>query len=851
MLLKKKGSLKFGGLLLAIILVVNMFVQYTPVMPDVEASTTASDEPVYNDETCIKSTTKDSLTVQANSSAGGGFGIGTAITGQQSYYVCFTIFGDVTGSGTVYFDFRGSQARMALSGTQCTAIGGTKNQAVNCDTGLFTEAGSKVTIYSTPSTATIWINGNKCIEDYAFTEANCNLTGTPKISWTPANIEVTDICVWTETDTPSYDADTCNLKYSNADTGSFTGAYAFDNVTIANSETYYISYTVTSTSTFYLFVRDKVKLTMTAGLCRIDQGNEVGAGDASKTVTTNMASGAKIAICTTPTTVSVWVNKVLVIDNLALNSNYQYAGGIPSVNYGNAATLTNVKVWTKKSEPAFDATKHVSVKRIESQTVAAAGSASLMGANVATNQEYWANFNIQSTSSIYFVFRGTSSQAEIAITTTTCAIQEVIGGTRTAQTRWFKHAGGLETTGMSITIHSTPTHISLWINKDKVVDNFALTNVNLEGVPKVRYATAETTISNLNIWVTAAGDEPVYDADTCILRNAIEGTQMDIEATKSANLGKQIPADKTYYISFVLQTTSSIYIDFRGTANDFYLVYNAEGRYNVYEKSTGSNKYTGTWPSYLGNLPAEGIRITICSAPDKATIWMNGLKVEEYEHVSTNAFVGAPKISYTKEEATLTDLYVWTEKNPDEWHDVSTYKADGSYPTAPEGKIFAGWYKDDMNFSPETALGKAENTGQAYALFVDEDVLTVKWQVKADVATSDSTDLRLITSVDSGNYTNVGFAISYNGTSMGNRVATTVYTELPGFEAGTVQNYSPTVFSPSSKYFMSYRFNGLTSSTYDKTFVVEPFWTTLDGTVVYGTQNTFTISDAKEFEESI
>ncbi len=135
-----------------------------------------------------------------------------------------------------------------------------------------------------------------------------------------------------------------------------------------------------------------------------------------------------------------------------------------------------------------------------------------------------------------------------------------------------------------------------------------------------------------------------------------------------------------------------------------------------------------------------------------------------------------------------------------ETYDVAPYKTAGTYPTS-DGKVFAGWFEDEALTVPYTAL-----TGNAfYAKFVNGGVLGVKAQLKEDVTlSSESADLRLITTVDSAYYASAGFFISVNGKEQ--RIdLKTVYSSVCAND-GTV--YKPTDISDSSAFFMTYVFGG-------------------------------------------
>ena len=78
--------------------------------------------------------------------------------------------------------------------------------------------------------------------------------------------------------------------------------------------------------------------------------------------------------------------------------------------------------------------------------------------------------------------------------------------------------------------------------------------------------------------------------------------------------------------------------------------------------------------------------------------------------------------------------------------DVAEYKgnkteSDWTYPTQ-NGKVFAGWYTDNTYTTPYTST-----TGEAYAKFVDANVLSVAKQLKTNtISDSSETNIRFLTS---------------------------------------------------------------------------------------------------------
>ncbi len=185
--------------------------------------------------------------------------------------------------------------------------------------------------------------------------------------------------------------------------------------------------------------------------------------------------------------------------------------------------------------------------------------------------------------------------------------------------------------------------------------------------------------------------------------------------------------------------------------------------------------------------------------------------------------------------ATTTDNYM----------EISTYRKGSTY-TAPEkeGYVFAGWYEDAKFENP---IGPEVKEGKYYAKFVDEKILTVKCQFAAGTTTeSSTTSLRMITTIDTLNFSEVGFLFEGAGRK-GDFVTTTVYTTLYGYVDANKTPYIPQqTFAPDSTYFAVMRITDIPKAVYGEIFKIVPKWMTLDGTVVQGEAKTFTIYDKAE-----
>ena len=185
--------------------------------------------------------------------------------------------------------------------------------------------------------------------------------------------------------------------------------------------------------------------------------------------------------------------------------------------------------------------------------------------------------------------------------------------------------------------------------------------------------------------------------------------------------------------------------------------------------------------------------------------------------------------------------------------DISQYRgATKTAPDVPAGYVFAGWYeKDSTNlefggYSPlDEEKANAIGTGSAYAKFVDENVLRVKFQIENGTTNENElTKLRMITTVDSLAYSSVGFEVSFNGTKV-DAISTKVYKTVHGYTSDGEKLYTPSesFACEISKYFMSYIINNIPNQYFNDSFTITPKWKTLDGTVVTGSTRETRIQD--------
>ena len=163
--------------------------------------------------------------------------------------------------------------------------------------------------------------------------------------------------------------------------------------------------------------------------------------------------------------------------------------------------------------------------------------------------------------------------------------------------------------------------------------------------------------------------------------------------------------------------------------------------------------------------------------------------------------------------------------------DVTEYKAHGTHPEQ-AGKVFAGFYADSEYTTPYM-----ETTGYAYAKFIDEKVLTIRFQEKTD-----GSAVRFVSSIDSSlDYQELGFKFSgtYGSKTITEktRPTSTVFNKINA--AGTEQVPWDVFENSDSKYFFTYTIRNIDSTVTPLEFTATPFYVTADGTEVTGTTSSY------------
>ena len=211
------------------------------------------------------------------------------------------------------------------------------------------------------------------------------------------------------------------------------------------------------------------------------------------------------------------------------------------------------------------------------------------------------------------------------------------------------------------------------------------------------------------------------------------------------------------------------------------------------------------------------------------------------------------------------------QKNPYYYEEIAEYRGETkSYPEEP-GYVFSGWYEDPEYTTPiETNV----TSGKAWAKYVEDDVLSVKAQVKLTVdsnqdgkvdSVGDETTLRVITTVDNLDYRRISFYLSKEtavdsnvygkeiNTATTDENARMVYQKLYAVGSGKDSEpitYKPTAFTWQSEYFKTFNVTGITNTevegkgnNYERNIKIVPYWITMDGTEVRGKELITCVAD--------
>lgn len=346
------------------------------------------------------------------------------------------------------------------------------------------------------------------------------------------------------------------------------------------------------------------------------------------------------------------------------------------------------------------------------------------------------------------------------------------------------------------------------------------------------------TVITANNAVQIKGGTVTVDGDKTVITSNGAAAEPSAASNGCTNTGDGIYVEDTYgYNPIVYVKGGTVGSTGEGTSALKYFdnsQENATGRIEV----SGGVFSTILKPEYC----AEGY------TPTGYIETLNGYTVEAFVLGKSDSTETVPATIYSGDGTSVMFVKVSSEN-------VTSYSQ--AYPTTTRsftnnlGKtcnyIFAGWYEDAEGSVPCAN----RPTTEAYAKFVDSDILTVKAQISNNVAgegEADKRHLRMVTTVDSLDYQQVGFVITINGKTI-EKSSSTVYKNIVAGANGVAFNYEPNsmiedrtyIFSASSAYFMTFTITNISEASFNTNIEVIPYWVTLDGSKVTGTPKILTI----------
>ncbi len=205
--------------------------------------------------------------------------------------------------------------------------------------------------------------------------------------------------------------------------------------------------------------------------------------------------------------------------------------------------------------------------------------------------------------------------------------------------------------------------------------------------------------------------------------------------------------------------------------------------------------------------------------------------------------------------AVVADEVIYIQNDDEQTYNIQDYwNADEEKRTAPikEGYVFGGWFKSADESQPLTEAELKEAVpDSAYAKFVPAQVLSVKAQNEDGVteqsiaamreknnngqpiSEEEKFYVRVMSSLDSENYTKVGFDIYLNNKiKLENTETEKIYT---GVMVNGQPQYAEDIYGGASKYLMTWRLTEIDWADNVKLIIyVRPYWVTKDGTKVNG-----------------
>lgn len=185
-------------------------------------------------------------------------------------------------------------------------------------------------------------------------------------------------------------------------------------------------------------------------------------------------------------------------------------------------------------------------------------------------------------------------------------------------------------------------------------------------------------------------------------------------------------------------------------------------------------------------------------------------------------------------------------------NEVSVGEDTVSAPEDYKDYLFAGWYTDA---TCKTAItDKTKVTDSSYAKFWPKDLLDVKVQITNGIVTgetnpatikyNDNYVIRFVSSLQNLDPAKAGFEVTKkDGTVVGTSTSTKAFKGIESTNAGSTYDFSPKVISELSEWFITAKMPVNPTTDANTDYVVRAYWTTPDGTTVYGDSRCVSVMD--------
>ena len=435
----------------------------------------------------------------------------TSLKSNASYYMSL----DIKTSSAVNVGYRAGDGYIQLQSAGYQSVG-TGGSWTDKSLSSINTTGVHVTVYSTSDAVKIWVDGEKIVDANLINEI-IDKDACPAITWTfSAEAKVSNISIWTngKSDEPIYNE---NLDVL-ADIISYgNGTYENGVLTVPSGNSSIFTTSLTDNSTYTMSC--DVKLTGTSGTPYVNIGyrqengyiqlqsagyQSVGTGGSwtNKSLSSIKTTGVHVTVYSTSDAVKIWVDGEKIVDANLIDT-VKNKKALPSITWNNdGAIVDNIMIWQPVSvvgeKYVLDRDSFYKSLVGTSTTIPTgsfnAESDTYFSRNLALDADYYTSFTLKNTTSgcaVSLAYRDGQY------------IQFQYGGYTvpgTGDSDW-KHPFALGT-GIDVKIHSTPRHVTIWVNGEILVDNdYTDTETVFGAAPRIAYVSAgEAEVSNIKVW---------------------------------------------------------------------------------------------------------------------------------------------------------------------------------------------------------------------------------------------------------------------------------------------------------------------------------------------------------------